>query len=772
MRFYCAGLELLYKESVEAAIGVNINRIMTRRARTHIGYVLVLLASAAMAQTSSVVGTAAAAGSTAMAGTAQAQGSGVPSTQATPGSPESQGTRSPAQESADSQTQRPTTGMESANGGANQFQQFVADSLGYSLPMFGYNLFAQVPSTFAQADRIPVTDEYVIGPGDEMVIRAWGQLDLDARVPVDRGGDIYLAKVGTLHVAGLKYQQLADYLKSAIGRIYKNFDLTVNLGQLRSIQVFVVGQARRPGVYTVSSLSTLVNALFACGGPSPTGSMRHIQLKRDNTVVTEFDIYDLLLNGDKSKDVVLKPGDIIFIPSVGSLVAVDGSVNVPAIYELKSSDPLDEVLRLSGGLTNVASEQTASIERINEHSTRRVDQFPLDQASLAHLIRDGDLVKIYSISPKFENAVTLRGNVFRSGRYPWHQGMRVHDLIPSRQALITRDYWVHQNSAASNRSVSGLPEVNWVYALVTRMGSNDLSNRLLPFNLGKAVDDPNSDDNLELETGDIITVYSQADVRVPERQQSKYVYLEGEVRAAGVYRVEPGETLRELVTRAGGLTPQSYLFGSEFTRDSTRVEQQARLDEVTEQLRRETEHNASLLAVKASDNNSLGAKLQLQQSNLRNMKQLKANGRMVLNLRPADNSVDALPELVLQNGDHFYVPNRSASISVMGEVVTPSTLVYEPEKRIQYYLRESGGATRFADQGRMFVLRANGSTVSKSSASEMWGGRFDNLKLMPGDAIVIPQKLPTIGVKDELKDWGQILSQFGLGAAAVHVLTQ
>src|SRR5580700_4833534 len=175
------------------------------------------------------------------------------------------------------------------------FQQFAAQSLGYVLPIYGAALFDNVPTTFAPVDRIPVTANYVIGPGDELLIRAWGQIDLDIHARVDRNGAIYVPKVGNLNVAGLRYDQVQDFLKAHIGRIYQNFDLNVTMGELRSIDVYVVGQARRPGRYTISSLSTLANAIFASGGPATTGSMRHIELKRGKNVVTDFDLYDLLL---------------------------------------------------------------------------------------------------------------------------------------------------------------------------------------------------------------------------------------------------------------------------------------------------------------------------------------------------------------------------------------------------------------------------------------------------------------------------------------------
>ena len=198
-----------------------------------------------------------------------------------------------------------------------EFQDFVTSSLGYHLNIFGQSLFRNVPSTFAPVNRIPVTPDYLIGPGDELLVRAWGQIDVNYRAVVDRTGAIYLPKIGPISVAGVRYDQLNTYMKAAISRVFKNFDLDVTLGRLRAVQVFVVGQVRRPGSYTVSSLSTLVNALFASGGPSKRGSMRHILLKRQGKDVTDFDLYDLIAFGDKSKDVQLLSGDVILVPPVG-----------------------------------------------------------------------------------------------------------------------------------------------------------------------------------------------------------------------------------------------------------------------------------------------------------------------------------------------------------------------------------------------------------------------------------------------------------------------
>src|SRR5205085_3485279 len=339
---------------------------------------------------------------------------------------------------------------------------------------------------------------------------------------------IYLPRVGSVTVAGLKYEQVNPYLKTAVGRIFKNFDLNVNLGQLRSIAVFVVGQAKHPGTYTVSSLSTLVNALFASGGPDNTGSMRHIQLKRKNQVVSEFDLYDLLLNGDKSKDVALLPGDVIYISPVGQLVAIAGSVNMPAIYEIRDKSTIADELEIAGGLNTTADSGRAVLERIENRTTRKVDEFALDNAALTRQLHDGDLLRVFSVSPRFENAIVLRGNVAQPGRYPWRDGMHVCDLIPSRDAIIKRDYWMRQNALAltpigwSNSSIDrrtdftrNAAEINWDYAVVQRLNREDLTAHLLPFNLGQAIADCNSENNLMLAAGDVITIFSQNDLAVP-----------------------------------------------------------------------------------------------------------------------------------------------------------------------------------------------------------------------------------------------------------------
>lgn len=707
------------------------------------------------------------------------------------------------------------------------FQKFVQESTGRLLPVYGQSVFDDVPGTFAPVDDIPVTPDYVVGPGDEVVVRIWGQLDADLRLKVDRLGSIYIPKVGSVNVAGLKYQDLKEYLKTAIGRDFRNFDLDANLGQLRSIQVYVVGQARRPGTYTVSSLSTLVNALFASGGPSSSGSMRHIQLKRGDKVVTEFDVYDFLLKGDKSKDVPLLPGDVIYIPPTGPVAAVTGSINVPAVYELKDGTDLAALLSMAGGLSTTAAGQKVEVERIENRRNRVVADFDLDAEGLVRQMKDGDLVRVYSVSPKFENAVTLRGNVANPYRYPWRKGMKISDLIPDREALITRDYWLKKNRIERNsledeerdmgvryrsdrenagqsgngrgnfgrdavkqnkggrdeesaagwllsdvqKSASG---INWDYAVIERLDPKNLATKLIPFNLKSAVIDRDPSQNLELLPGDIVTIFSQKDVKVPLEKLARLVTIEGEVARAGVYEAKPGETLRQLVARIGGVTPNAYLFGAEFTRESTRKLQQQRLEESIDRMERDIQKNAGAMAQGAMDQQKLeAAKLQAQgqQAALEKMRGLKATGRIVLEIPPGANSLKDIPDIALEDGDRLYIPATSSTVGVFGEVYNENNaFFYRDEKRVSDYLDQAGGPTRDADAGRIFVLRADGSVISSQTNRGLFSSSFGSMRLMPGDAVVVPEKFDKTPIVKSIVDWSQILLNMGVGIASLKLL--
>ncbi|MDR3725080.1 MAG: SLBB domain-containing protein [Terracidiphilus sp.] len=708
----------------------------------------------------------------------------------------------------------------------SEFEMFAEDATGRRLPVYGRQLFDEVPTTFAPVENVPVPADYVLGPGDQLLIRAWGKIDLDSRVTVDRNGQINLPKVGTLTVAGLRYAQVGKYLHSAISALFKDFELNVSLGELRSIQILVLGNARQPGVYTVSSLSTLVNALFASGGPSATGTMRHIQLRREGLTIAELDIYDLIERGDKSHDARLLPGDVIFIPTIGPQIAISGDVNQPGIYELKGGTTVEAALQDAGGMTSLADSARAVLERIENHSSREVVEFVLDVEGKARVLKDGDLLRVFPLSPKFTNAVTLRGNVAQPGLYPWKEGMRVSDLIPFRSFLITRNYWNQQNhivqlgsdnpfaswrtdsldiqrtdafggqrtdafggqrtdafggqrtdqpGGMGSRAVASIglnsAEINWEYALIERLDEHDLSTHLIPFRLASVIDDHASPDNQLLKAGDVVTILSRADLELPMGKHASFVQVGGEVNAPGVYRVNPGETLRDVVKQAGGLTSHSYLYASVFTRVSARQAQEKQVQQSSEQMQRE------LISKYANATPQTGqtaadqqAQLAMQQATIARLNSIRPTGRVVLGIKPDAETYADVPDFPLEDGDTFYIPPRLSTVQVAGAVYNANALRYVSGKRLIAYLNDAGGATRAADQKRIFVIRADGTVVSRQSRDNHFSGDFKKLKLLPGDAIIVPEKLQVSSRMANFLQATNLASQTALTAAALSVI--
>jgi protein involved in polysaccharide export with SLBB domain len=682
---------------------------------------------------------------------------------------------------------RPASGR--ANEQQSNFQRFVQQATGRALPIYGQNLFSS-PSSYAPISQALVPNDYLLGPGDEIHLQIWGAVNAEQRLVIDRNGQVNLPRVGVVTLAGVRAGDLESVLRSNIGRNFTNFSLNATLGRLRSIQVYVVGQARQPGTYTVSSLSTLINALFEVGGPNVNGSMRAIQLKRNGALVGEFDLYDFIARGDRSGDVPLQPGDVIVIPPAGPRVAVVGAFEQPAIYELKGDSSVGEVLALGGGLPVLTTPAKALLERIDPAAStpRQVEDLVLDSAGLQRPLRDGDILTLFGISPQFANAVTLRGNVAAPLRYPYQAGMRVRDLIPDRDALITADYYQRKNllvlfdepgKPAIEKGVRNLlDEVNWDYAVIERLDRSTLTPRLIPFNLGRAVLEGDEQNNLALEPGDVVTVLGKKDLRTPVGRQTRLVRVEGEVAAPGIYQVESGETLPQLLARLGGVTPDAYLFGTEFTRESVRQQQQTNLDTVIRKLEAQLQGEAARLTAntqaEADKPSQLAVQQQMMQKQLASLKSLRSNGRISLELPPSDNGLAALPALPLEDGDAIHIPSRPGFVSAVGEVHNENAILHRPGRTVGDVLK-TAGMSADAEPGSAFVLRADGSVMAARDNKGFFGmGTFEDIELMPGDTVVVPAKLDrqTGWTKfvAGLKDWTQIIFQMGLGVAAWNTL--
>jgi polysaccharide biosynthesis/export protein len=759
----------------------------------------------------------------------------------------------------------------------SEFQKFVETATGRLLPVFGADFFTDVTRQPGVADNVPVSADYTVGPGDQLLIRVWGSIDVDYRSTVDRNGQINLPKIGSFSLAGVKASELEKQLRAQIGRLYTNFNLSVSLGQLHSLRVFVVGPAQKPGVYTLPSQSTLLSAMAAAGGPAAQGSLRHVTLRRDGAVVSELDFYEFLVQGDKSRDLQLANGDVVVFQAAGPRVALNGATDAPAIYELKSrEEPLRELLRYSGGAPVLANPYRAQLERIDPNqpkAARFVEEFGLDATGLDKVLRDGDVLTLLAISPQFANAVTLKGHVAQPLRYPYKPGMRIRDLIPDRDALISPDFYRRKNllvqvieeddsdtrfaqppqqqggnrrfAAQQNASTQGgssdvplpgqvqaqntpssqygtLPEasvvaappvagdsrprsraaeraddrdavnrarrapaalfeeLNWDYAVIERLNERDLSTQVIPFNLGKAVLQGDEANNVELLPGDVVTVFSQKDVRVPVSRQTRLVSIEGEVGAPGVYQLLPGETLRGLIARAGGFTPQAYVYGLEFSREETRRRQRENLNDAIARLESLSATQSARVAANRRDDagaaSSIAVSNAATQAQLARLQRLQPNGRIALELSPEVKKLDELPDVPLEHADRISVPSRPGFVTVAGAVANSNAFLWKPGRTAGDYLRLAG-VDEAADPSNMFVLRADGTVASATDKRGLFGrSGIDSQEMQPGDALIVPSQLDyeTFGraFVRNLKDWTQIFSQFGLGAAAIKTLRQ
>ena len=419
-------------------------------------------------------------------------------------------------------------------------KQFIMPDVSRALKQFGYDFFANPKGSFIPDKMAPVGPDYMVGPGDRLLVSIWGSIEGNHEAVVGRNGEIVLPKVGSISVWGQNFAEAEETIREHIAKYYTGFDLSVTLAGLRSIQIFIVGEVAAPGTYTVSSLSKILTALVEAGGPAKTGSLRNIQLRRAGKLIDTVDFYDFLLNGDTSHDHALQAGDTIFVPVVGPLVGVAGDVRRPAIYELKKGETLQSALTLAGGLNTTAFVGKVQIERVDSHTRRVVLDVDLNEGdALSQPLKDQDLVKVPSISPMPSSYVRLTGYVSRPGQYEFSQGMRVTDLILPYDNLLPMYY----------------PKM----AEILRLDPPEYRPSKLTIDLSLALAG-NPDNNIELQEFDELRIFSR-DVmeEVPE------VHVSGAVQQPGVYRLFEGMTVRDLIVASGNLREDAYLADAELT---------------------------------------------------------------------------------------------------------------------------------------------------------------------------------------------------------------
>ena len=686
-----------------------------------------------------------------------------------------------------------------------QFQRFVSDATGLNLAHFGASLFS-AGDAYRADESLPVPADYVLGPGDEVQLQVWGAVDFGATLVIDRNGKASIPKVGSVSLAGIMVRDLESHLHKQLSNVFTNFKLNANLARLRSVQIYVMGQARQPGTLVVSSLSTLVNALFASGGPNVHGSMRNILLQRNGKTIAQLDLYAFIARGDKSQDVPLQAGDVILIPPAGPRVAIIGAFDHKAIYELKDkATSVADLLNLTGGLPPLAGTQKAILERVQSKNlpSRELIEISMDAQGLQQALRDADVLTLLPISKAFANAVTLRGNVAWPLRHALTPGMRISDLIPDRDALIQPDYYRRKNSMVQHltspsmakkttaQKANGLEisearpvvevknlleEINWHYAVIERLDASEVRTQLIPFNLAKAIKARDPQHNLILQRGDVVTIFGVNDILVPAEKRSQFVKIGGEVMVPGTYQLQAGDTLADVIARAGGLTRYAFSYGTVFTRESTREQQQVQLDRALRKMRSDLNAQSATqfqnVGSEPDKLNLVQAQLAGQRLILERMQDIKASGRVSLDLDPLK---PVFPAVVLEDGDSVMVPMRPSFVGVFGEVYAESAVLYKESDTVMDYLKRAG-LTREADLDGTLLIRGDGRVEAHAPSFFSLQSDVLAMRLYPGDSVFVPARLERRTSYSDFvqgaKDWTAILYQLGLGAVGFKALTQ
>ncbi|RZM81156.1 SLBB domain-containing protein [Pseudoalteromonas rubra] len=776
------------------------------------------------------------------------------------------------------------------------------------LKPFGYELFAGEPTTFMPTEKVSVPSDYIIGLGDRLLVTLYGKESASYELEVDNEGRLTIPKFSPVQVAGLTYAEVKKLVKMKVEKEAIGIQAFVAIGKLQTMRILVVGEAYKPGSYALSPLSTVTHAIFSSGGLSDIASLRNIQVKRRGKVVTELDLYDLLLKGDSSNDINLQSGDVVFIPSVGPQLKVEGLVKRPGIFELKEDDTVEDLINMFGGFDENAYLSKVQVTRIHKGEKSVAVSVDFTAPELSYQPQGGDHLKVQKVNSIVQNSVTLIGAVARPGNYQWYDGFTLRalindvksDLLPqadlsyglvvreksklgnieviqfsisdiilnddltlqqgdkiyvfsrfeeeSDEALALRDMaltveqkklqekvklWHEYEYKQFEDKVTSLDETfpdltsfeipeelveeeEVEYAMFSRhtllepileqiqyQASNDEPLAvyeikgevkypgIYPLNADASLSDALSAAGGLLESAhetragvtrfaeqvglDYIDVNLTSErhsfalqskdtlhiLKKPNWLNTYTVHLEGEVKFPGTYTVKRGETLQNLLVRAGGLTEYAQASAAIFTRESIRELEKAQFKKLSQELRKEI---AAMSFQKSVGVNTSMSYTDMN-SLLKDLSRIRAVGRLVIDLQ---NIKQGKENLILQDGDKLIVPGKQDSVSIIGEVNYASSHLFKPNLDINDYLALSGGTKARADEDRIYVIKSNGAVFVPQSSG--WFAVNSQNKLSPGDTIVVPLDSSHM---DNLTLWStttQILYQAGVALAAISSL--
>lgn len=606
------------------------------------------------------------------------------------------------------------------------------DSLSVTLRQFGYNMFQT--SLYKMPSFAPIADNYILGPGDELYIDISGELNNSWTVNINRDGSIVLPYIGSIKLWGKTYAEGKRIISEKFGEEFSNIEVNLSLGYLKSVNVFVLGEVNKPGVYNITMLSNPLAAIFEAQGLKKSGSLRKIKYISGSGVRKNIDLYKLFIKGQSLTQLQFSSGDIIFVPPIGKAVGISGAVNRPGIYEIESPERLSDLIEMAGGFLPTAGKKRIQLERVSPKNEKIVkdlkfeNENDFDRISRNFRIENGDLTKVFEILPYYNNYVEITGNVRNEGTYELKKEMTVLDLI-------------EKAGGAKKGSIKNVELIRFFEA-----GGPEIIN----INLQKLMKD-------SLETNIKLKKYDKLKV-LTEEEKERYVLLEGEVKYPGSYALNERTTLKEVIDRAGGFTENAYLEGAIFTKKSIKKFQSKALEELTREtrLRLLAEQRSVMGSYETEQDKAAQMQyLQLQQSQLSDLKKIQEPGRVIINL------LDSVQlNIPLEDGDRIEVPRLIKTVQVIGEVYNATGMTYRKGFSLNDYLEIAGGPKPSADEKRIYVQRASGK-VEKGK-----------VEIKPGDKIVVPEK-----VKIQKSFWAvlgntvDILYKVALAVLAVSAIT-
>jgi polysaccharide biosynthesis/export protein len=606
----------------------------------------------------------------------------------------------------------------------------TASTRWHGLSQFGRELFQGTETRFGPIEDVPVGPDYVLGPGDNLVVFISGFSDTSFAVTLDREGKVFLPRVGTTFLWGLSFADAEALIRARLATVLRNARVQVSMGRVRALDVFALGAVVRPGKITLTGLGTAFNALYAAGGPDSLGSLRDIRVMRANREIARLDLYPVLLNGDRASDVRLQNGDVVFVGLARSLVGIQGAVARPGVYEGTGPLSLRDLLDMAGGPSPFADLSRIHIERVDANGGFRLQDLPLDHGkgvdpdSLKLL--NYDLVTVLPLNERVRNVITLDGFVRHPGEYELTAGLKLSELVRSDRLL---------------------PEASLDQAELRRVDATTCRVEVRPFSVRRAW---SGEEDLPLQPLDAVTVFSSA--RFP-----RSVTLEGEVTRPGTYTIAPGERLSAVLERAGGLTPQGYLRAAIFIRQRAAERERTFLREFVERQRLELAQQQVQLA-QSGDSTATQAAVRAQAALTAALESQTEPGRVVLDLDEKGNWVGTVKDPVLEGGDRLVVPPRPATVTVLGSVMNPGTVLARKNASLQDYLKLAGGVSHQGDVRRSYVLKANGEAIPRRSVS----------RVEAGDAIIVPpREISTGSLGRSLTGGARFLMELATVAALV-----